>query len=134
MMNAQERLLDYNRQLRERVEELEETIRQMKTSSDPEPLPADVPYLSRTEERVFRSLRRRGGYVTHETILAAMYDGEDDGDNQSLRHFISRLRKRLEPSPYRVKTVWGRGYKLVACERRNRSKGAKQLPEWRAAQ
>lgn len=40
----------------------------------------------------------RGGFVTHEALLAAVWQGRYD-DRQHLRVAINRLRRRIEPEP-----------------------------------
>lgn len=109
-------LLEQNKRLRGRVEELEETIRQMKDEARPEKvaLPPGLPRLSRLEEKVYSAVwSRRGRLVPKATIYDELY-GDDDDINPKiidvcLYHIRRKLRGTDAPS---IVTVWGKGYAI----------------------
>lgn len=57
-----------------------------------------------------------GEIVTRDTLLKELRGYEFDGLDRSIDLRISRVRKKLNDSgeePYRIKTVWGKGYLFV---------------------
>ena len=54
--------------------------------------------------------------VTRQDLITELRGIEYDGFDRSVDIIISRLRKKLgdnATSPYRIKTVWGKGYLLA---------------------
>lgn len=58
--------------------------------------------------------KRSGATVRFESIHNDLYGLDPDGgpDPKILRVYASQIRKRLEGTRVRIKTVWGVGYKL----------------------
>lgn len=57
-----------------------------------------------------------GEIVTRDTLLKELRGYEFDGLDRSIDLRISRIRKKLEDrtdDPYRIKTIWGKGYLFV---------------------
>jgi DNA-binding response OmpR family regulator len=57
-----------------------------------------------------------GEIVTRDSLLKELRGYEFDGLDRSIDLRISRLRKKLQDSaenPYRIKTIWGKGYLFV---------------------
>ena len=57
-----------------------------------------------------------GEIVTRETLLKELRGYEFDGLDRSIDLRISRVRKKLQDrtdDPYRIKTIWGKGYLFV---------------------
>jgi DNA-binding response OmpR family regulator len=99
-----------NQRLRERVEELEETVRQLQEDGVPEPLPAGLPYLTKSEETILRALLSRRGRVVPRTVLYEdLYPRGEDRDPQIVVVMVSRLRAKLD-GLVDIKTEHGRGY------------------------
>lgn len=106
-------MLQHNRQLRSRVEELEETVRQLEERLSErfyKPLPADIAKLTVLEEKVLRALLARHGVVTKETIVNDIYRNEDEVDPEIVRVVVCTLRRKLKGSKIKIATAWGRGY------------------------
>jgi two-component system OmpR family response regulator/two-component system response regulator RstA len=60
---------------------------------------------------------RAGEVVSRDELVRELRGFEYDGFDRSIDIRISRLRKKLKDnpsSPYKIKTVWGRGYLFVA--------------------
>ncbi|WP_261592546.1 response regulator transcription factor [Pseudoalteromonas holothuriae] len=60
---------------------------------------------------------KAGQVVTREDLTQALRGFEYDGFDRSIDLRISRLRKKLGDSgsePYKIKTIWGKGYLLVS--------------------
>jgi hypothetical protein len=102
-------LLEQNRRLRERVDELEETVRQLLEEAPAPDLPPGLPYLTRSEETILRALLSARGLTTRDRLYAALYQHDEDRDPQIVVVMISRLRKKLA-GLVNIETVWGRGY------------------------
>jgi DNA-binding response OmpR family regulator len=107
-------LLEQNRRLREENEELRETVRQLRERL-PEPLPADVPYLSAKEEAVFRALFDRRVTVSRDVIYADLYGVDCEVLPHIVDVFISHLRRKLRGTRYVIGTVHARGWRLVTA-------------------
>lgn len=72
--------------------------------------------LTQREARLFRILQRaEGRYIGQEALLARLYaDRPDDPpDRKVLGVFVSKIRGKLEGSPWRIETEHGVGYRLV---------------------
>lgn len=106
-------LIEQNRQLREKVDVLEETVRQyQERERDTAPLPAGLPRLSRQEEVMLRAFLRAPGVVSRERLYHAIYGGEGDTDEHIVDVHLTRIRRKLAPLGYRFSNHWGRGWSL----------------------
>jgi len=74
--------------------------------------------ISSNEFDVLWHLAQSAGQVVNRTELVQQLRGFDyDGFDRSIDIIVSRLRKKLgddSTNPYRIKTIWGKGYLLVA--------------------
>ena len=74
--------------------------------------------ISSNEFDVLWHLAQSAGQVVNRTELVQQLRGIDyDGFDRSIDIIVSRLRKKLgddATNPYRIKTIWGKGYLLVA--------------------
>ena len=105
-----------------RVEELEETVRQLKGE-----LYGDgwrPPYefrLTGVEELLLRMLYRHERTVSYETLFVSSRDiartNGDDVGGDVIKVQISKLRSKLKPYGLIIGTNWGRGYYLVPDSR-----------------
>lgn len=72
--------------------------------------------LTGTELRMFTAFHSHMGVIfTKEKMHTAMYFDSTDGDTPDILivdAFVCRLRQKLNGSPYRIDTVWGRGYSM----------------------
>jgi len=75
--------------------------------------------LTPTEFEVIRLLVRHAGTVlTPDAILSRVWGAERGSDTSLVKHYIYRLRQKIEPdpaSPQYLHTVRGRGYSFNAC-------------------
>ncbi len=73
--------------------------------------------LSSHEFDLLLTLARQAGHVTtREYLFSSVYARPYDGLDRTIDVRISQLRRKLEDSadkPFRIKTVWGRGYLFV---------------------
>ena len=103
--------------LRERVDVLEEEVRQLRDAFEPAvPMP-EAWKLTKSEARLLSALARtRGGYLTRERILIALYGLEPDVDIKIVDVFVCKLRRRLscEGSAIEIRTFRGDGFGLTA--------------------
>jgi DNA-binding response OmpR family regulator len=107
-------LIEQNRQLRERVSELEESLRQVREAlATGDPLPAGLPYLTRQEERLLRAFLRTANIISRDQLHSAMYlHNETDTEPHIVDVHLTRLRRKLKPFGYRFVSSWGRGWRL----------------------
>jgi len=74
--------------------------------------------ISSNEFDVLWHLAQSAGQLVNRTELVQQLRGIDyDGFDRSIDIIVSRLRKKLgddATNPYRIKTIWGKGYLLVA--------------------
>lgn len=76
----------------------------------------DVKVTSKEFEVLWILASHAGEIVTRDTLLKELRGYEFDGLDRSIDLRISRMRKKLEDNtddPYRIKTVWGKGYLFV---------------------
>jgi two-component system response regulator MtrA len=59
---------------------------------------------------------RPGAAITRRALVERVLDPDRDGDERTLDVHVSRLRKKLGPTPI-VETVWGIGYRLATRPR-----------------
>ncbi len=80
-------------------------------------LAAEAISLSSHEFELLVALARQAGQVlSREFLFSAIYARPYDGLDRTIDVRVSQLRKKLgdsSESPFRIKTVWGRGYLLV---------------------
>lgn len=103
--------------LRERVDVLEEEVRQLRDAFEPSvPMP-EAWKLTKSEARLLSALARtRGGYLTRERILTALYGLEPDVDIKIVDVFVCKLRRQLSRagSAIEIRTFRGDGFGLTA--------------------
>lgn len=76
----------------------------------------DVKVTSKEFEVLWVLASHPGEIVTRDTLLKELRGYEFDGLDRSIDLRVSRLRKKLEDrndDPYRIKTIWGKGYLFV---------------------
>jgi len=76
----------------------------------------DVKITSKEFEVLWVLASHPGEIVTRDTLLKELRGYEFDGLDRSIDLRISRIRKKLEDrtdDPYRIKTIWGKGYLFV---------------------
>lgn len=76
----------------------------------------DVKLTSKEFEVLWVLALHPGEIVTRDTLLKELRGYEFDGLDRSIDLRISRVRKKLEDridDPYRIKTIWGKGYLFV---------------------
>lgn len=102
--------------LRERVDVLEEEVRQLRDAFEPSvPMP-EAWKLTKTEARLLSALARTRGYLTKERILTALYGLEPDVDIKIVDVFVCKLRRQLSRagSAIEIRTFRGDGFGLTA--------------------
>ncbi len=103
--------------LRERVDVLEEEVRQLRDAFEPSVAMPEAWKLTKSEARLLHVLARtRGGYLTKERILTALYGLEPDVDIKIVDVFVCKLRRKLSQagSAIEVRTYYGNGFGLTA--------------------
>ncbi len=98
----------------ERIELLEERIRQLEDILSPRSVPVRVEWrLTQSEARVFSHLTTRE-QATKQSIMLAMYSDRIDVEPEIkiVDVFVCKLRKKLKPFGIEIQTVWGAGYAL----------------------
>lgn len=102
-------------QLRDRIEELEEEVRQLREQLDgrPELLPPEW-RLTRTEARVVAALATAPrGYLSREGIQEAMYyPREPETGINLVSVVVSKVRRKLKPYNLEIRTRWGDGFEF----------------------
>lgn len=76
----------------------------------------DAKLTSKEFEVLWVLASRPGEIVTRDTLLRELRGYEFDGLDRSIDLRISRVRKKLQDrtdDPYRIKTIWGKGYLFV---------------------
>ena len=115
MLNEVDLVRD-NTHLRDRVEELEETVRQLRAASQEQaPLPAWLPYLTNNEEAVLRLFIARDT-VTMDALLVLLGD-VTSYDSNLLRVYVFKLRHKLGPHGVTFETYRSRGYRMSAASK-----------------
>lgn len=103
---------------RERIEELEEELRQARdalagTEVGIDPLAFRALHLTRSEAQVLQMLLARE-MLTTEAYMAVRSADDWDGDPKILDVFVCKLRKKLAPRGIQILTVWGKGWYMPA--------------------
>ena len=97
-----------------RIEMLEERIRQLEDTLSPQTAQVRVEWsLTQSEARVFAHLTTRE-QATKQSIMLAMYSDRIDIEPEIkiVDVFICRMRKKLKPFGIEILTIWGAGYAL----------------------
>lgn len=100
---------------REEIQELNETIRQLKASLSP----ADLAHkfavqfgLTTKESRLLAALVEHG-LKTKQQLMDALYLGaEDEPDIKIVDVFVCKVRKKMRPHGFKITTIWGHGYSM----------------------
>ncbi|WP_267355750.1 MULTISPECIES: helix-turn-helix domain-containing protein [unclassified Methylobacterium] len=103
--------------LRERVDVLEEEVRQLRDAFEPSVAMPEAWKLTKSEARLLAALARtRGGYLTKERILTALYGLEPDVDMKIVDVYVCKLRRKLTDagSAIEIRTYHGIGFGLTA--------------------
>ena len=110
---------EVERALRERIEELEEEVRQLRAyrfgDEGEAPLPDGVS-LTRQHTAMWGLLwHRRGKLVSYEAFMdcAGAYEGADVASIESVRVQIHHIRRKLHPHGALIENDRGRGYRLI---------------------
>jgi DNA-binding response OmpR family regulator len=105
-------ILDANKRLHVRISELEETIRQLRVEAGERgQLPDGLPYLTRQEEAVLRTLLSRRGVASRGTIFDEMHHRDSEAANDKIVDvIICKLRRKLTGTDIKICTRWGRGW------------------------
>lgn len=105
-------------QLRDRIEELEEEIRQLKAAFAPK---VGFPLSWKLDERESAILsalfHTRRSYVTNEALLLCIAGFAEDVGDADVRAWLGRLRRKVEPRGIVVTTRHNQGYALEAAGR-----------------
>lgn len=104
--------------LRNRIEELEEEIRQLKAAFAPK---VGFPLSWKLDERegaILSALfHAKGSYITSEALLLLLVRYDDDADESTISVWIGRLRRKVEPLGVTIVTRPLQGYQLDAAGR-----------------
>ena len=103
------------RELRDKLDERDETIRQLRERLDARPdLPDWLPHLTTTERRLL-VLLSDGRLHSKDQLFEAMYPVEADAPEEKIIDvFVCKLRRKLDPLEIFIETHWSRGYRLSA--------------------
>ena len=103
-----------NKQLREQVEELTETVQQLRAQLLPDrgALPEWLPPLTTMEKRLLTALAS-GRVMPKDRLHEIMYSDDPNGGPQTkiVDVFVCKLRRKLSDF-ISIETVWGQGYRL----------------------
>lgn len=105
---------DLHAHQKNRIEMLEERIRQLEDELAPKTAPVRVEWcLTQSEARVFSHLTTRE-QATKQSIMLAMYSDRIDVEPEMkiVDVFVCKMRKKLKPFGIEIITVWGAGYAL----------------------
>lgn len=99
--------------LRDRIDELEETCRQLREALAPMRLWPPTWRLTSHEGRVLSALLEgRNGAKRKESLYTAIYGTDGGAEIKIIDAHISRLRAKIGHIGIRIETVWGEGYSL----------------------
>ncbi|MEN3208598.1 winged helix-turn-helix domain-containing protein [Methylorubrum populi] len=105
-------------QLRVRIEELEEEIRQLKAAFAPKVAFPLSWKLDERESAILSALFHiRGSFVTIEALLLCIAGFDEDVGDSDVRNWLGRLRRKVEPRGIVVTTRHNQGYALEAAGR-----------------
>ncbi|NEI60938.1 helix-turn-helix domain-containing protein [Rhizobium leguminosarum] len=99
---------------RDRIEFLEERIRQLEEALMPSSVMVPVEYqLTSLESRVFAHLASRE-FGTKQSIMMALYsDRAEEPEIKIVDVFVCKMRRKLRPFGVKIETIWGLGYRLA---------------------
>lgn len=98
---------------RVKIEELEETVRQMRESLAPVVLFPKAWGLTPTQQRVLAAFAKApNGYLSHEQIFIAA-DSNAEGADNLVKVQIAKLRRKTEDLGIKIVKRWGIGYELT---------------------
>lgn len=105
---------EVRRMLRARIEELEETIRQLREPAPvSEMFPRDWGLSVRERDLLAILFRCRTAYLHRNAIMDAIYgDESDEVQDQIVGVWIFKMRKKLKPFGMTIESRWGLGYFL----------------------
>jgi DNA-binding response OmpR family regulator len=103
-------LEEHNRQLRERVEELEEELRQVRSATAPHIEWQQLNLTVRERELLSILYTRSPNTVTKESLETLMRV-----TRECVTAHVMKLRKKIAPVP--ITTMWGAGYALPASSK-----------------
>lgn len=104
--------------MRDRIEVLEERIRQLEDILAPSAISIPIEWLlTSAEARIFAHLTTRE-VATKQSIMTALYSDrpDDDIEIKIVDVFVCKLRKKLKAFGVEILTVWGSGYSLPSRE------------------
>ncbi len=105
------------RQMQDRIEELEEEVRQLRELlAPPLKFPPEM-RLSPMQERILSAIYARApNVVAHERVAVAVYPDPDMApETNSVAVLVSILRRKLKPYGIEIKNRWGEGLYLDAA-------------------
>ena len=72
-------------------------------------------HLTTSEHTILRTMfRNEGRVVTREVIMNTIYPHLEDAPEQKIIDvFVCKIRAKISGQPFKIETVWGRGYRLV---------------------
>ncbi|MEX0684024.1 MAG: winged helix-turn-helix domain-containing protein [Dehalococcoidia bacterium] len=115
MSFALELLQRQNKELREQLEERDETIRQLQErANDKKPtLPSWIPHLTGTERQLLLALSD-GRLRSKASIMNELYGLDPNPPNEKIIDvMIHKVRRKLRNTSIQIETVWGHGHKLT---------------------
>ena len=103
-------------EMREKIEELEEQVRQLKESiMDFGPMPEGMPDLTNREEGIVRTMLH-GKMVRITAIIAAALPGHIYDPDAYLKVYIRKLRIKFVGTRFGIENIHGRGYRLTGID------------------
>jgi DNA-binding response OmpR family regulator len=103
-----------NRELREQLEERDETIRQLReAASSGIAIPEWMPHLTATE-RLMLAIFADGKVHSRENVMDRLYGDRTEAPiSKIVDVYIIRLRRKLAPLGIQIETLWGQGWRLT---------------------
>jgi DNA-binding response OmpR family regulator len=99
-------------QQRERIECLEEELRQLRSSLAPVLMFPIEWKLTATQQRLVAAFYKApDGYLSHEQVFLASGSGAEEADNL-VKVQIMHLRKKIAPLGLNIQKRWGLGYEM----------------------
>lgn len=100
--------------LRDRVDDLEETVRQLQAAMTPIAAYPVSWRLTALESRLLHVLARaKGGALSKERLLVCLYGFEVDVEIKIIDVLICKIRSKVRAYGISIKTYWGQGYGLT---------------------
>lgn len=101
-------------QQRDRIEYLEEELRQLRESLAPLTLFPTEWRLTATQQRMLSAFYKAAdGFLSHEQVFVAAGSHAEESDNL-VKVQIGLLRKKIKPLGLEIKSRWALGYELTA--------------------